>query len=405
MPPEGTVTLLMTDIEGSTRLLQDLGEAYEGLLTEHRRLLRSLFEKNQGVVVDTQGDAFLVAFRRARDAVITAVQTQQALAENDQSGSARPRVRIAIHTGEPSQVGEGYIGLALHRLARICSAGHGGQVLLSATTRDLIEDHLPPGVAFIDLGEHRLKDLDRPERIVHLVIEGIPPVFTSLKTLEDQPADPTPFTGREEELAAVAEDAIERVSGKELGALARRKTAAKARALDWRQFLHTRGHSRFANRLEGLGLSIHSTARIASSDVQAELRVLGRALVTAGRDARSADWLLRNMDKPLLARRMAQERRSAYLEHHLRGADKLAAQIDALGRLAEARRDFEREARKLEPTIRGVRARVFDARLDSATLEELLLDVRSLRDAVEVLTVTFHTAYERASRASAGAER
>ena len=391
----------MTDIEGSTRLLQELGEAYVGLLTEHRRLLSSLFEQNRGVVVDTQGDAFLVAFSRAQDAVTAAVQTQQALAEQDWSGSARPRVRIAIHTGEPSHVGEGYIGLALHRVARICSAGHGGQVLLSATTRDLIEDHLPPGVAFIDLGEHRLKDLDRPERIVHLLIEGVPPVFTSLKTLEDQPIGATAFTGREDELAAVAEDAIAHVSREEVGAPTRRKTAVIVRALDWRVSLHVPGHSRFANRLEGLGISIHSTARIAPSDAQAELRVLGRALVTAGRDARSADRLLRSMDKPALARRMAQAQESAYLEHQLRGADKLAAQIDALGRLAEARRDFEKEARKLEPRIRGLRARVFDARLDSATLEELMLDIRSLRDAVEVLTGTFHTACERASRASA----
>jgi class 3 adenylate cyclase len=141
--PEGTVTLLFTDIEGSTRLLQELGEAYGDFLTDHRRLLRTQFEHHGGVVVDTQGDAFFVAFRRARDAVSASVEAQRALASDDWSGSARARVRIAIHTGEPSHVGQGFVGLSVHRAARICSAGHGGQVLLSATTRDLVEDHRP----------------------------------------------------------------------------------------------------------------------------------------------------------------------------------------------------------------------------------------------------------------------
>jgi class 3 adenylate cyclase len=402
--PEGTVTLLFTDIEGSTRLLQELGEAYESLLTDHRRLLSSQFEECGGVVVDTQGDAFLVAFKRARDAVFAAVAAQQALTAHDWSHSARPRVRMAIHTGEPSHVGEGFVGLSVHRAARICSAGHGGQVLLSATTRDLVEDHLPRGVALLDLGEHRLKDLDRSETIVQLVIEGIPPVFTPLKTLEDQTVDATPFTGREEELATAAQDAIATVPRKEVGALIRRIAVAKARALDWRGFIHLPGHMRFANRLEGLGFSIHSTARIAPRDLHPELRVLGRALVTAARDARGADRLLRNQGQRMLARRLAHDRGSAYLEHHLSRADKVAAQMAALKRLAETRRRFETEARRLEPRIRGIRARVFDARLDSATLDDLVREVRSLRDAVEVFTAAFHTAYELASTASAEAE-
>jgi class 3 adenylate cyclase len=402
--PEGTVTLLFTDIEGSTRLLQELGEAYEELLTDHRRLLRSQFEENGGVVVDTQGDAFLVAFGRARDAVIAAVEAQHALAAHDWRGSARPRVRMAIHTGEPSHVGEGFVGLSVHRAARICSVGHGGQVLLSLTSSDLVQDHLPPGVALLDLGEHRLKDLDRPEAIVQLVIEGIPPVFTPLKTLEDQPVDATPFTGREEELATVAEDVIAAVPREEVGARTRRMAAAKARALDWRQFIHLPGHSRFANRLEGLGFSIHSTARIAPRDLHAELRVLGRTFVTAARDARSANTLLRKEDQTVLARRLAHHRESAYLEHHLRGADRVATQIAALERLAEARRQFEKEARRLEPRVRAIRARVFDARLDSTTLDDLVLEMRPLQEAAEMLAATFHIAYDLASRASADAE-
>jgi class 3 adenylate cyclase len=401
--PEGTVTLLFTDIEGSTRLLQELGEAYEELLTDHRRLLRSQFEKNGGVVVDTQGDAFLVAFGRARGAVIAAVEAQHALAAHDWRGSTRPRVRMAIHTGEPSHVGEGFVGLSVHRAARICSAGHGGQILLSLTSRDLVEDRLPAGVALLDLGEHRLKDLDRPETIVQLVIEGIPPVFTPLKTLEEQPVDAT-FTGREEELATVAEEAIAAASRQETGARTRRMAAAKARALDWRQFVHLPGHSRFANRLEGLGFSIHSTARIAPRELHAELRVLGRTFVSAARDVRSANTLLRKKDLTVLARRLARHRKSAYLEHHLRGADKVATQIAALERLAEARRQFEKTARRLEPRVRAIRARVFEARLDSATLDELVMEMRPLQEASEKLATTFHIAYDLASRASAEAE-
>jgi class 3 adenylate cyclase len=234
--PEGTVTLLFTDIEGSTRLLQDLGDDYEELLTDHRRLLRGQFEANGGIVVDMQGDAFLVAFRRARDAVSAAAEAQRAVATHDWPGSADLRVRMAIHTGEPSKVNTGFVGLAVHRAARICAAGHGGQVLLSATTRDLVEDHLPSGMALLDLGEHRLKDVDRPETIVQLITEGVPPVFTPLKTLEHQ-STRAPFAGQEEHLAAAAEATFAAEpgaeAGKSLGRVARARAVAGARTLDW----------------------------------------------------------------------------------------------------------------------------------------------------------------------------
>jgi hypothetical protein len=263
-----------------------------------------------------------------------------------------------------------------------------------------VQDHLPSGVALVDLGEHRLKDLDRPETIVQLVIEGIPPVFSPLKTLDDQSVDASLSTGREQELATAVEDAIAVVLRRDVGPLTRWTAAARARALDWRQFVHLPGHSRFANRLEGLGFSIHSTARIAPGELHPQLLILGRAIVTAARDARSADRLLRTEDQTVIARRLAEHRGSAYLEHHLWRADRLAVQIEALKRLAEARRQFEKEARRLEPTVRAIRARVFEARLDPATLEDLARDMRSLQQAVEELTVTFHSAYDRASKAS-----
>src|SRR4029453_10016119 len=146
--PTGTVTFLFTDVEGSTRLLAEHGEAYADLLAEHRRLLREAFEAHGGVEVDTQGDAFFVAFARAGDAAKAAVAGQEAL-------TATPvRVRIGMHTGEPQQTGEGYVGMDVHRGARIAAAGHGGQVLVSEQAARLLD-----GVPLRDLGRHRLKDV------------------------------------------------------------------------------------------------------------------------------------------------------------------------------------------------------------------------------------------------------
>src|SRR5437588_1086085 len=133
--PTGTVTLLFTDIEGSTRLLQQLGECYAEVLAECRQLLRSLFQQYNGFEVDTQGDAFFVAFARASDAVATAAAIQRALAAHSWPNDTTVRARIGLHTGEPQLSAEGYVGLDVHHAARVMSAGHGGQVLLSQTTR------------------------------------------------------------------------------------------------------------------------------------------------------------------------------------------------------------------------------------------------------------------------------
>jgi hypothetical protein len=198
-------------------------------------------------------------------------------------------------------------------------------------------------------------------------------------------------------LATLAQDAVAAVLHTEIGTLMRRISVAKARALDWRGFIHVPGHTRFANRLEGLGFSVVSTARIAPRDLHAEFQALGRALVTAARDARAADRLLRNEDQRMLARRLAHGRRRAYEEHHLREADRVAEQISALERLAEARRRFETEARRLEPRVRRIRTRVFDARLDSAARDDLVQELQSLQEAAEVHTATFHTAYDLAA--------
>jgi predicted ATPase/serine/threonine protein kinase/DNA-binding CsgD family transcriptional regulator len=205
--PSGTVTLLFTDIEGSTRLLQRLGDSYAGVLAECRQLLRATFQEWNGREVDTQGDAFFIAFSRATDAVLAAVDVQRALSAHPWPEDVVVRVRIGLHTGEPILTQEGYVGLDVHRAARIMSAGHGGQVLLSQATANLVEQDLPEDVTLRDLGEYRLKDLARPWHLFQLVISGLPADFPLLKTLDtypnNLPVQLTPFIGREQELAAV----------------------------------------------------------------------------------------------------------------------------------------------------------------------------------------------------------
>jgi predicted ATPase/class 3 adenylate cyclase/DNA-binding CsgD family transcriptional regulator len=205
--PTGTVTLLFCDIEGSTHLLQQVGNRYASLLMESRHLLRTAFQQWNGHEVDTQGDAFFVAFARTTDAISAAVDAQRALARHSWPEGTMVRVRMGLHTGEPSLISEGYVGLDVHRAARIMAAGHGGQVLLSQATCMLVEHDLPDAVSLRDLEEHRLKDLQGPQRLFQLVIADLPADFPPLKTLNahpnNLPIQPTPFIGREQELTVV----------------------------------------------------------------------------------------------------------------------------------------------------------------------------------------------------------
>ncbi|HZJ51940.1 MAG TPA: adenylate/guanylate cyclase domain-containing protein, partial [Actinomycetota bacterium] len=190
--PTGTVTFLFTDIEGSTRLLDELGaERFADALAEHRRLLRAAFARHGGVEVDTQGDAFFVAFWDASGALAAAAEGQVALAQGP------IRVRMALHTGEPVVTDEGYVGMDVHRAARICSTAHGGQVVLSATTRTLLDD-----ADLVDLGLHRLKDLGRPEKLFQLGLDRFPPLRSLNAT--NLPSQPSTLIGRERELAELA---------------------------------------------------------------------------------------------------------------------------------------------------------------------------------------------------------
>ncbi len=206
--PQGTVTFLFADIEGSTRLVRDLGDGYPLLLEDYRRLVRTAGAQSHGQEVDTQGDALFLAFPRAHDAVAAAVAAQQAIAAHRGWPGAAPRARMGIHTGEPLRTATGYVGIDVHRAARICQVGHGGQVLLSRTTVELIADDLPADIALRDLGQHRLKDLAQPQHLYQVVAPGLPAEFPPLQSLDahpnNLPIQLTSFIGREREMRDVA---------------------------------------------------------------------------------------------------------------------------------------------------------------------------------------------------------
>jgi class 3 adenylate cyclase len=183
--PTGTVTFFFTDVEGSTKLLNQLGaDDYAKALAEHRRVLRGAFSAHGGVEVDTQGDAFFVAFPTAPGALIAATEA------NEQLAGGPIRIRIGIHTGTPYAAEEGYVGVDVHQAARIAAVGHGGQVLVSASTAALLGS-----TALRDLGEHRLKDLSAPERIYQLGEDDFPPLKSLHQT--NLPIPSTLFLGRE----------------------------------------------------------------------------------------------------------------------------------------------------------------------------------------------------------------
>jgi predicted ATPase/class 3 adenylate cyclase len=205
--PTGTVTFLFTDIEGSTRLLQELGERYREVQDRHAEIMRAAFVN--GHEIRTEGDSFFVVFRSPLDAARAAVEAQRTLSSEDWSHGTPLRVRMGMHTGEGVLGGDDYLGIDVNRAARIAAAGHGGQVLLSDASRGLVEHGLPEGVTIRDLGRHRLKDIEHPEHLHDLVIEDLPADFPPIRTLEARPTNlpelRTSFVGRERELAEIAE--------------------------------------------------------------------------------------------------------------------------------------------------------------------------------------------------------
>jgi predicted ATPase/class 3 adenylate cyclase len=203
--PSGTITFLFSDIEGSTRLLEELGDRYVALLQEHNRIFREVIREDEGAEVSTEGDSFFVVFRSPLSAVDAAAHIQRRLA--DAPFAATVRVRMGLHTGQGHLAGGDYVGIDVHRAARIAAAGHGGQILVSDTTRALVEPDLPPTFALVDLGLHRLKDLAHPERLYQLSVEGLPPKFPPLRSLEARPNNLplqlTRFIGRQRQIAEI----------------------------------------------------------------------------------------------------------------------------------------------------------------------------------------------------------
>jgi predicted ATPase/class 3 adenylate cyclase len=208
--PTGVVTFLFTDIEGSTRLVQAVGEAtYREILGEHDRIIRGAIVDHGGSEVSTEGDSFFAAFQNAADGVAATVEAQRKLAAERWPGGVEVRVRMGLHTGDATVGGDNYIGLDVHRAARVAGAGHGGQVLLSDATRALVQAVLPPGVALRDRGAHRLNDLAAPEHLSQLDLDGLAVDFPALRSLDARannlPVQLTSFVGREPEIAAVNE--------------------------------------------------------------------------------------------------------------------------------------------------------------------------------------------------------
>jgi DNA-binding NarL/FixJ family response regulator/class 3 adenylate cyclase len=205
--PTGVVTFLFTDVEDSTGLLQRLGDDYRAVMADHRRLVRSVVEETGGREVDCRADEFCIVFREPRDAAEAAIRSQRAHAEHSWPAEASLKVRMGLHTGEPALEEGDYVGLDLHRAARVCSVGHGGQVLLSQATRDLVAGALDADLK--DLGEHPLKGIERPERIFQLVVPGLPSEFPPLRFADAQAQPVGGPSAREERLKVVlADDAV-----------------------------------------------------------------------------------------------------------------------------------------------------------------------------------------------------
>jgi predicted ATPase/class 3 adenylate cyclase len=207
--PTGTVTFLFTDVEGSTKLWERYPEAMQATMARHDEVLREVMDSSGGYVFKTVGDAFCVAFSSASHALEAALAAQRALLSEEREKTGPLQVRMALHTGSADERGGDYFGPPVNRVARLLSAGHGRQVLLSSATQELVRDALPEGTKLRNLGERRLKDLFRPERVFQLLALELPTSFPPLKTLDTRmnnlPAQPTPLVGRERDLGEVCD--------------------------------------------------------------------------------------------------------------------------------------------------------------------------------------------------------
>jgi class 3 adenylate cyclase len=381
--PSGTVTLLFTDIEGSTKLVKALGDDYGRVLSDHRALLRRAFNLFGGQVVDRQGDAFFVVFRRAKDAVSAAAELQRALHSHPWPTDSTVRVRVGVHTGEPSVSDEGLTGFAVHVASRICSAARGGQILISNTTHDLVEDELPPRTALRGVGEHRLKDIDRPAHLFEVVVEELEHESEAPQYPEG-PAQIVPLPEEGGEPAAAApEDRAKRRVGVLRAAVSRRFGRAST---------------------DHIGARIHSMSRISPSpELASALRALGGAILQSARDDRDAEKVLKSLDRRALRQRLHELRSSSFLtERDAQVADGLAMQLAALDCLASLRPKLHAELARIETRTKEIRHQVFAARLGHPLSEDLVSEINNDCQAVQSLRRQLQRAKHEASR-SAGA--
>jgi class 3 adenylate cyclase len=205
--PSGTLTFFFSDIEGSTRLLEALGDRYSPLLERHRSIVRAAFGRDGGQEVNTQGDSFFAVFPEARAAIAAAVEIQRAMGAEPWPDGTPIRIRIGLHTGQARLVAGDYVGLDVHRAARIMAAAHGGEIVASAATCHDTGDDVTDGIRLRDLGEHRLRDLSAAERLYQVMADGLEADFPPLRTLDrtpnNLPTQPTALIGRDAELERI----------------------------------------------------------------------------------------------------------------------------------------------------------------------------------------------------------
>lgn len=332
--PTGTVTFLLTDIEGSTELVARLSERWPDVAGAHRRLLRGAVAAAQGHEVDARGEEFLFAFQRAQDAVAAAADAQRALAEFVWPSDGRVRVRMGLHTGEPA-IGDdgGYLGLDVHRVARICAAGHGGQVLCSATTHAILAGSR---LEFVDLGEQRLKGLERAERIFQLLIPDLPQEFAALRT-----GAVAPFEGSERELGIATLTRVRARVG-HLPSVRRRPPVAR-RAAD-------------------LCFALRATLARTPESERAAVADLARAFLDLSRVAGDAERYLDRIDRRALAKKLVEARELGVLSKNAaQAASRLERQLALVDAVAHARQELDAAISELEQRATATQAGQPDA--------------------------------------------
>ena len=369
----GTVTLVFTDVEGSTELLSEIGaERYAPVLDEHREIVNRAVAEAGGREVDSRGEELFAVFARARDAVVAAVAVEQAHESAPWPEGAIVRVRIGMHTGEPVVHDGGYLGVDVHRAARICAAGHGGQVLLSQTTCALLADTWPEGVTAQDLGEHELKGLGRPQRIFQLLIPGVSADFPPLRVTAAQPGR---FAGDEGDLAkAVGEAAV-------LSPPHRARRGLRP------------GRAQPRERYADLGWEARALISEAPEAARHSLAELGAELFNAARSTADADRFLTDLDRKRLERRVHEYREMAVVSARARKeAENLAEGMHLIETVDRTREELDAFAGKISSVLASGRTDSAAGLIEDlrGSLAELDTGVEQARAGIGVTGIKLH---------------